>query len=289
MAGDVLDPAAVASAVHGCDAVLHVANVYTLDSQRADEMYRVNVDGTAHVLDAAVAAGCRHIVHVSSMVTLLPSDGPIPADPPIGRGTLPYARSKIGAERVARRHQEHGAAVSIVYPAQVFGPDDPGAGEMVGILRGMLADRMPVALGGEFGIVDVRWLAHLLTEVVITPDPGGQRIVAPGTVVAYRQILRTAYRLTGRRRPLVVPLPARAAVHVARAVQWVAQRTGRHLDIEPEGPWVLANWQSADDHLARQIGGPMPSFDETLADSIRWMSKAGHLTSEQAGVLAARP
>ena len=45
--GDVTDVASVERALEGCDAVLHAANVYTLDPRRAEEMRDVNPRGSA--------------------------------------------------------------------------------------------------------------------------------------------------------------------------------------------------------------------------------------------------
>jgi dihydroflavonol-4-reductase len=48
--GDVTDPAAVQGAVRGCEAVVHAASVYSLDSRDAGRIRQVNVRGTDVVL-----------------------------------------------------------------------------------------------------------------------------------------------------------------------------------------------------------------------------------------------
>ena len=132
-AGDVRDAAAVRAAVAGCDAVVHAASVYSLDVRRRDEMERTNVEGTRTVLHAAVDAGCAPVVHVSSMVTLLPADGPLGDEPAIGTNDrTPYIGSKVRAERIARDLQEAGAPVVTTYPGAVFGPHDPGPARCCG-------------------------------------------------------------------------------------------------------------------------------------------------------------
>jgi nucleoside-diphosphate-sugar epimerase len=54
--GDVIDAAAVERALDGCDAVLHAANVYRLDSRAAREMLEVTGDGAARSRAAAAEA-----------------------------------------------------------------------------------------------------------------------------------------------------------------------------------------------------------------------------------------
>src|SRR3954464_7254257 len=55
--GDLTDAAAVRRAADGCELVFHIAATYREAGQADDAYTRVNVDGTRHVLDAALAAG----------------------------------------------------------------------------------------------------------------------------------------------------------------------------------------------------------------------------------------
>lgn len=68
--GDVLDPAAVSAAMDGCDAVYHcVVNTQAWLRDPAP-MYRVNVDGLVHVMDAALAHGVRRFIFTSTIATI---------------------------------------------------------------------------------------------------------------------------------------------------------------------------------------------------------------------------
>jgi nucleoside-diphosphate-sugar epimerase len=60
------------------------------------------------------------------------------ADLPLGDVELPYARSKIASEQVARRLQDAGAPVVTIYPGGVYGPHDPYRGEQSETLRWVL-------------------------------------------------------------------------------------------------------------------------------------------------------
>src|SRR5947209_2529862 len=70
--GDVTDRVAVGKAVEGCDAVMHLAAVYSYYRRDAEAMLRVNVEGTRSVLEAARA---RRVVHTSSAATCGPVAG----------------------------------------------------------------------------------------------------------------------------------------------------------------------------------------------------------------------
>ncbi|GGJ74736.1 NAD-dependent dehydratase [Pilimelia anulata] len=64
VAADVTDPAAVAAACAGADAVVHLAGIAT--EGRWDDILRINIDGTRNVLEAARTAGVRRVILASS-------------------------------------------------------------------------------------------------------------------------------------------------------------------------------------------------------------------------------
>jgi dihydroflavonol-4-reductase len=61
--GDILDRDSLATAMEGCQVVFHVAA--TAHYWRADKetLYRVNVDGTRSVMQAALTAGVERVAH----------------------------------------------------------------------------------------------------------------------------------------------------------------------------------------------------------------------------------
>src|SRR5213592_4960945 len=68
---DLLDPAGLEQAMEGCDAVLHVAALYSYDAP-PELLERVNVQGTSRVLDAAARAGVSRVVVTSTAGTCGP-------------------------------------------------------------------------------------------------------------------------------------------------------------------------------------------------------------------------
>ena len=63
-------PAAFASALQGCDALIHVAADYRLWVPDPAEMYKANVDGTRELLRLAREAGVPRVVYTSSVATM---------------------------------------------------------------------------------------------------------------------------------------------------------------------------------------------------------------------------
>src|SRR5216683_3844949 len=99
---DLLDAAGLERAMRGCEAVFHVAALYSYDVDER-ELERVNVEGTRTVLAAAARVGVRRIVHTSTCGTCGPVAGRAATEedgPPDWELAVPYKRTKLDAERL---------------------------------------------------------------------------------------------------------------------------------------------------------------------------------------------
>ena len=126
VAGTMTDDAALARAVDGVEAVVHLAAKVSLAGDPAD-FARVNVDGTRSLLRAARAAGVARFVFVSSPSVAhggasIVGDDAEPASPEHARGH--YARTKAAAERLALAAAGPDLRVVAVRPHLVWGPGD---------------------------------------------------------------------------------------------------------------------------------------------------------------------
>ena len=122
--GDLADPAALRQAVDGVTRVYHVAGL--IQARRPDDFHRVNVEGTARLLEACRSTGAPlgRFVLVSSLAACGPSAAgrPWSEDDPTQPLTA-YGRSKLAAEGVARSYADQ-VPLTIVRPPVVYGPGD---------------------------------------------------------------------------------------------------------------------------------------------------------------------
>jgi len=68
--GDVLDIISLCDAMQGVDSVIHAAAVVSFSKSGRKQMYRVNIDGTANVVNTAIEHSVRRIIHVSSIAAI---------------------------------------------------------------------------------------------------------------------------------------------------------------------------------------------------------------------------
>jgi nucleoside-diphosphate-sugar epimerase len=163
--GTMTDGAAVARAVAGTDAVVHLAAKVSLAGDPAD-FARVNVDGTRTLVDAARAAEVGRFVFVSSPSVAhtgssLVGAGAGPAEPARARGD--YARTKAAAELVALGADAPGFAVVAVRPHLVWGPGDT---QLVGrIVDRARKGRLPLLDSGA-ALIDTLYVDNAASAMV---------------------------------------------------------------------------------------------------------------------------
>ena len=203
--GDVTDRASIERALPGCDCVAHLANVYSFWERDRGVYARVNVEGTRHVMEGALAARIPRVVHVSSCVVFgRPKDVPFTeASEPGPERFSEYARTKYEGDRVARElHEKHGLPLVTIMPGAVVGPGDTKTtGDYV---RSLVARRMPARVmeGSVLTFVHVRDVAEAIARVVGRDDLSGARYLVGAERLTFGEINRMVGEIAG------VPLPA---------------------------------------------------------------------------------
>jgi dihydroflavonol-4-reductase len=287
--GDMADPAAVAAAMDGADAVIHgAAVVAALNREDAARTVMTNVTGARTVLDAAIDAGCDPIVHVSSVAALFTPWAPrITAElPPATHAKNPYTRSKALAEKLARDRQDAGAPVTIVYPGGVSGP---AAGELFGeVAEGfisMLRSGVVPLKDGAFGIIDVRDLAAILIGTM-SPGLGPRRFIAGGELLDMTEVGRLLRIVTGRRIP-VVPLPGALFRGVGRVADVLRAVVPFDTVYTAEAMELLTRVQPTDDAAVHdELGVRYRPPIETVTAMVAALYEAGRPTAKQVGRVA---
>jgi dihydroflavonol-4-reductase len=286
--GDVTDAEAVERAMEGCEAVLHAAAVYSLDSRAAKRMRETNARSTDIVLGTAVRLGLDPIVYVSTGGALLPPDGEVlTPDSPVKAPLGTYLRSKVEAERVARRYQEAGAPIAITYPGAVWGPYDPHFGEASRIAAMILRGRLPLVPSGGLNVVDVRDVAQV-HAAAMEAGRGPRRYLATGTYMEFKEVVLGLAEVTGRRFPTRT-VPVRWMLPAGRLADLAQRVLPFRLPLDFEGLYILSLEARYDDSRTRKELGFAPRDPRgTFVDTVRWLLEQGHISPQQAGVLAAR-
>lgn len=247
--GDLHDPEALGRGLRGADAVVHLVGIIR---ERAGSTFQdVHVEGTRRVLEAAVGAHVRRVLHMSALG----------AD---ARSTLGYLRSKGEAESLVRA-----APVdwTIFRPSVVFGPGGPGP-TFLSELRTKLLSLPLHPLFGRGDQVLQPVASETVAEAFATALERRETVgktypLAGPDVVTVRDILEALARREGRTfRPVSLP------VGVMKALVPLLQRLPGFPLTEDQFSMLLqgsveANWQSVYEELDLppvpfDVGGDAP-------------------------------
>ena len=282
--GDLRDAASVDCAAAGCGIVYHAAADYRLWAPRPAEMFRSNVDGTRHVLEASRRAGVERCVYTSTVGCIgIPEGGIGDESVPVSMDAMagPYKRSKFMAEQIALEFAREFPVV-IVNPTAPLGDHDfrptPTGRIVVDFLRGA----MPAFLDTGLNVV---YAGDVAEGHLAACERGkiGERYVLGGENLTLQQIFEQLAQMTGRRAPRMrIPYAVAYAAGVA-STGWAAV-TGK----EPRAPldavrmarkkmWVRH------EKAARELGYTARPAVEALRRAAEWFQANGYCEDVAAG------
>jgi nucleoside-diphosphate-sugar epimerase len=281
---DTRDPHGLAQALRGVDAVVNcVAGNATAIAQ-----------GARLLAEAATAAGCRQLVHLSSMSVYGPVEGRVDEAVPLDGSLGWYGKAKCEAEQHIEGFAEQGGSAVILRPGCVWGPgSELWVGRIARLLRsGRLGD-LGAAGDGWSNLVHVDDVCHAVMAALRAPQSARSlrtyNLAAPDSPrwneyfvdlalaigatpvrrLSQRQLRLDAWlagpplkvaelvdrRLFQGRHALPVPLPPNLLGLWERHLHLDASRAGRELGLQWT-PYAVGLQQSAGWYLRHEGGAP---------------------------------
>jgi dihydroflavonol-4-reductase len=255
---DLLDREGLERIVDGCDAVAHVAALYSYGAPVA-EFQRVNVEGTRTLLDAARAKGVRRFLFTSTAGTCGPVPGRLASEadgPPPWELTVPYKRTKLAAERLAL---EAGAVV--VNPTTPVGEGDVKPTPTGQMIENVATGRTWAYVGTTgLNLVDVRDVARGHVLALERGEPR-ERYLLGGVNLPLEDVFAVIADHAGRPRPQVrVPYP------VARAVAKAGFANADEVKLARIPMYF--SWEKARSRLGYEPGPVEPALAHATAEAL---------------------
>ncbi|NOY99445.1 MAG: SDR family oxidoreductase [Chloroflexi bacterium] len=272
VAGDVLDPESLHQAVQGVEQVYHLAGVISIMPGQQPLVWRVNVEGTRNMLQAAKGGGVGRFVYTSSIHALQRVDGGVideslPYDPDNPYGA--YDRSKAAATLEVQRAAREGLEAVIVCPTGVIGPYDFRRSEMGQVILDAAERKPSPYVDGAYDFVDVRDVAQGL---ILASEKGrtGESYILSGARMSVRYLLETIREITGKGFSMIrVPRPlaelgAKLAPFYYRLGKARPRFTPYSLEV------LQSNSHISHEKATRELGYRPRTLHESLADTVRW-------------------
>ena len=273
--GDITVHDLLPRALEGADAVAHLAGV--TEANRSETYQRVNVEGTVALAHAALAAGVRRFVFVSSLAAQGPS---MPGAPHRhGGDEAPletYGRSKLEAERRLALEVPD-LPVTVLRPAVVYGPGDRG---LLTWMKWVRARLVPVVPDLEMSFVHVADLCALIQVVVEREDcPTGPFFVSDGRPRPMGKVTDTLERLVASAPAARLPLSRAALAYVAPIFRGLTEASGlgaRYARAVAE--LAAPGWACLPDRARVELGfEPVHELERGLAETVDWYRREGWL------------
>jgi nucleoside-diphosphate-sugar epimerase len=191
---DISQPNNLAELMADCDATVHTAASIEIHG-RTEEMRKVNVDGTRSVLDAAIAAGVKHFIHISSLSVITGEEDKyaVSEGAHLAYCREAYANSKIDAEKIVMNECNRGRIeVTSLRPGFIYGPNERSW--MPRLVKAIKSGTAMLVGNGEkqTNVIFVENLCYAIELAMLNDNAYGQVYnLTDGQVVTKRELLDT--------------------------------------------------------------------------------------------------
>jgi len=254
-------------------------------------LFRTHIEGTRNVCEAALQAGVKKVVAVSSSGTVAVGPEPVAHNEDSGYkndvvGEWPYYLSKILAEKLALDYfHRYSLPVAVVNPSLLLGPGDvrrSSTGDVALFLEGQI---LAIPRGG-LNFVDARDAAAGLRAAMQHGKPG-ERYLLGGPNWTFRELIQTVARIAGRRAPSLEP-SVQFSIWSARLLRRLFPLAGKSFRLDEASIKMSALFWYCDSSKARNELGfitrdPLVTLSDTVED-LRRQPQEGRSVANASGM-----
>ncbi len=287
--GDVCNADDCKKAMEGVTEVYHLAGQVSRDPDQSGQLFRLHVEGTRNVLNAAAAAKARRAVVVSTSGTIAVSkdeDEIANESSPYRTDVVmrwPYYLSKIYQEQTALQlGKELGLEVVVVNPSLLLGPGDE-RGSSTGDIEKVVRGKLPfIPRGGGVAFVDARDAAAGCMLAMAKGKPG-ERYLLSAANMTLSTFLGRAARIAGHAAPRAVVSP-RTMRFGANLIEALCRKAGVEPLIDAQSIEMAEHtWYCDSAKAESELGWSFRDPQDTLLDTVRDVQKRHNLTARASG------
>src|SRR5881275_395392 len=276
VAGSVTNANDVAQAVQGIEQIYHLAGKVSREKDDAREMFKLHVEGTRLLCEAAIKADVKTIVLASSSGTIAVTEkGDVVPDetypPPLDIiARWPYYASKAYQEMAAlERFNGKDLRLVIMNPSLLLGPGDERLSSTKVILD-FMARKITAVPNGGLSFVDVRDTAQAF-RVAMQKGRHGQRYLLGAVNWTFVKFFDRLERLTKVSSPRLA-LPTKFTVTGAQVIDSLFRQWNLTAPIEADTVQMAEYfWYLTYAKARRELGFTPRDPGDTLNDTVRYV------------------
>ncbi|WP_153796729.1 SDR family oxidoreductase [Foetidibacter luteolus] len=275
--GDITDAASVAKAITGCQQAYHLAAYARVWAKDVSTYYKLNVEGTKHVLDAALTHKVSKVVFTSTAGVLGPSGNrPVKEDDPrIGDVLNEYEDTKTQAEALCLDYvHKHGMHIVTVNPPRIYGPGiETESNALTKLTKLYMSGKWKIMPGDGTKRGSYVYIDDIVNGHVLAMEKGrsGERYILSGVNASYQEFFDTLAQVTGAKRKLI-NMPVWAMLIAGNAMMLRTKLTGKPPLLTPK--WIkkyLYNWSLSCEKAQQELGYTYIPLKEGLQKTVDWI------------------
>ncbi len=187
--GDILDIPSLQEFMVGCHHVYHCAGLVSFHPKDHSDVFKINREGTANMVNVALELGVEKFCHVSSTAAI-GGDGSKPITESTkwknGEITSGYSLSKNAAEREVWRAKEEGLDVVIINPCVILGPGNWDESSLT--IFQTVSKGLKFYPPGSNATVDVRDVSYSMMQLMAS-EIKGERYLCVGSNQSFKELM----------------------------------------------------------------------------------------------------
>ena len=280
--GNLLDPDSLVKAVAGVEKLYHLAALFAVWTRDPDLHFKINVEGTRSIMQAALAADLEKIVYTSSIAAI-----GVAGKDALSTEETPFRSWPFASDYILSKYISHllvkgmvndGLPVTMVMPGLPFGPGDRAPTPTGTMILGTLKGRMKNYWDGGVCPVDVRDVA---AGHVLAMDRGriGESYILGNKEanMSNREFLTLIGRIAGVDKVATREVSAKTMLRVARIAEFISKLTGRApVTTYKNSLFVMQHFYVDPGKAIEELGLPQTPIDTAVRDSIDWFRANGY-------------
>ena len=277
--GDITDRLALLQATEDQDFVYHLAGFIAYKKADRKMMDKINVDGTANVIDACITNKIKKLLHLSSVVTIGANPQPVPFNEDskfnLEKFNLGYFETKREAERLIKTAVKNdNLNAYMINPSTIYGAGDA--------TKGSRKTQLKVAKG-QFkfyppGGVNVVYVDDVINAIHLCLDKGqpGRRYIIGGDNITIKELFEIIAEEAGVPAPSL-PIP-KFIMGALGSFGDLLRRFGKETSLSSETAITASYYHWFDNSRSIKELGITPTQSRTaIKESVSWMKENGLL------------
>ena len=278
--GDMLQPGVLKTLFKDCDTVIHCAAVISVNGDATGIVHRTNVEGTQLAITAALEAGLKRFIHISSIHAFQqqPTFEILNEQrEKVTEKAFAYDRSKLAGQQIALAANSQGMEVLVMNPTSIIGPYDFKPSLMGKVIIDLYKGRLPFIFNGGFDFCDCRDVAHAIANATTMGRPGEAYLLS-GKWYSLKQVAQFISIASSKKiKPIALsPVFARAGLPVVKLIAAMQQKEPLYT-IEALDALFTGNRFISSAKASTELNYTSRSFEETIQDTFTWFTNKSYL------------